>query len=213
MRVLITGFEPFGGETINPALQAVMKIEKKLGHIEVIKASLPVVFHHSIDVLEQLIQSNKPDVVICIGQAGGRASVTLERVGINVDDARIPDNEGRAPVDQKINPKGPDAYFSTLPIKAIVSAINDRGIPAQVSNTAGTYVCNHILYGLCDYIASNDLGIKGGFMHVPFAPEQAVKNPGQPSMSIDDIARAIETTIIVSCTVKDDIAVADGSTH
>lgn len=213
MRVLITGFEPFGGELINPALEAVMKIEKKLGHIEVIKASLPVVFHQSIDVLIKMIQLNKPDVVICVGQAGGRAAITLERVGINVDDARIPDNEGNVPVDQKINPEGPDAYFSTLPIKAIVSAISERGIPAQVSNTAGTYVCNHILYGLCDYIASNSLDIKGGFMHVPFAPEQVIKNPTLASMSIDDIVRAIETTIRISCTMTGDIAVADGSTH
>lgn len=213
MRVLITGFEPFGEESINPALEAVMKTQKKLGHNEVIKASLPVVFHQSIDVLKQLIQLNKPDVVICVGQAGGRASITLERIGINIDDARIPDNEGYVPVDQKINPEGPDAYFSTLPIKAIVSAITERGIPAQVSNTAGTYVCNHILYGLCDYITTNGLDIRGGFMHVPFAPEQVAKNPGLASMSIEDIVRAIEITISTSCIVTGDIAVADGSTH
>ncbi len=213
MRVLVTGFEPFGGEHVNPALEAVMKIDNKLDHIEVIKAKLPVVFHQSISLLKQLIESHKPNVVICVGQAGGRTSITLERVGINVDDARIPDNEGNTPVDQKINPNGPDAYFSSLPIKAIVSAINESGIPANVSNTAGTYVCNHILYGLCDYIVSNSLEIKGGFIHVPFAPEQVVKNPGQASMSIENIVSAIETAIKLSCRVTKDIAVADGSTH
>ena len=213
MRVLITGFEPFGGEIVNPALEAVMKIENKLDHIDVIKAKLPVVFHQSISVLKQLIESHNPNIVICVGQAGGRTSITLERVGINVDDARIPDNKGNTPVDQKINPDGPDAYFSSLPIKAIVSAINESGIPASVSNTAGTYVCNHILYGLCDLIASSFLNIKGGFMHVPFAPEQVVKNPGQPSMSVENIVSAIETAIRISCTVTNDIAVADGSTH
>lgn len=213
MRVLITGFEPFGGEIVNPALEAVMKIENKLDHIDVIKAKLPVVFHQSISVLKQLIESHNPNVVICVGQAGGRTSITLERVGINVDDARIPDNKGNTPVDQKINPDGPDAYFSSLPIKAIVSAINESGIPASVSNTAGTYVCNHILYGLCDLIASSFLNIKGGFMHVPFAPEQVVKNPGQPSMSVENIVSAIETAIRISCIVTKDISVADGSTH
>lgn len=213
MRVIITGFEPFGGEIVNPALEAVMKIENKLDHIEVIKAKLPVVFHQSISVLKQLINTHKPNVVICVGQAGGRTSITLERVGINVDDARIPDNYGNTPVDQKINPDGPDAYFSSLPIKAIVSAINESGIPASVSNTAGTYVCNHILYGLCDLIASNSLDIKGGFMHVPFAPEQVVKNPGQPSMSIENIISALETAIRISCMVTKDISVADGSIH
>ncbi|MCD4713892.1 MAG: pyroglutamyl-peptidase I [Clostridiales bacterium] len=213
MRVLITGFEPFGGEIVNPALEAVMKIDNKLNHIDVIKAKLPVVFHQSISILRQLIELHKPTVVICVGQAGGRTSITLERVGINVDDARIPDNEGNTPVDQKINPNGPDAYFSSLPIKAIVSAINESGIPANISNSAGTYVCNHVLYGLCDLIASSSLDIKGGFMHVPFAPEQVVKNPGQPSMSVENIVSAIETAIRISCTVTNDIAVADGSTH
>lgn len=213
MRVLITGFEPFGGEIVNPALEAVMKIENKLDHIEVIKAKLPVVFHQSISVLEQLIQTHNPNVVICVGQAGGRTSITLERVGINVDDARMPDNDGKTPVDQKINPNGPDAYFSSLPIKAIVSAINESGIPASVSNSAGTYVCNHVLYGLSDFIASSSLDIKGGFIHVPFAPEQVVKNPGQPSMSIENIMSALKTAIRISCMVTIDIAVADGSTH
>lgn len=213
MRVLVTGFEPFGGEVMNPALEAVMKIDIKLDHIEVIKGKLPVVFHQSIGVLKNLIQTHRPDIVICVGQAGGRPSITLERVGINVDDARIPDNEGNTPVDQKINPIGPDAYFTSLPIKAIVSAINEMGIPANISNTAGTYVCNHILYGLCDFIASSSMEIKGGFMHVPFAPEQVVKNPGQASMSIENIVGAIETAIRISCEVTADIAVADGSTH
>lgn len=213
MKVLITGFEPFGGEVINPALEAVMNVKNKLEHIEVIKASLPVVFHQSIKVLENLVQLHDPNVVICVGQAGGRTSITLERIGINIDDARLADNEGNTPVDQKINPQGPDAYFTTLPIKAIVSAINEKGIPAQVSNTAGTYVCNHILYGLCDYIALNALDIKAGFMHVPYAPEQAVNWPGRPSMSLENIVLAIETTIHISCTATSDIAVADGSTH
>lgn len=213
MRVLITGFEPFGGELVNPALEAVMRVRQKIDHIEVIKAKLPVVFHQSISVLQGLIESHSPNVVICVGQAGGRTAITLERIGINVDDARISDNEGNTPVDQKINPNGPDAYFSTLPIKAIVKAINECGIPANVSNTAGTYVCNHILYGLCDYIVSNSLEIKGGFIHVPFAPEQVIKNPGQPSMAIDNIVSAIEIAIKTSCLLSKDIALADDATH
>jgi pyroglutamyl-peptidase len=191
----------------------VMKTEKKLGHIDVIKASLPVVFHQSIKVLRTLVETHQPDVVLCVGQAGGRTSIALERIGINVDDARIPDNDGYAPVDQKINPDGPDAYFSNLPIKAIVSAINASGIPAQISNSAGTYVCNHVLYGLCDLIASESPDMKGGFMHVPFAPEQTVNNPALASMSIDNIVKAIQIAIRVSCTMMGDLAVADGATH
>ncbi|HOK63327.1 MAG TPA: pyroglutamyl-peptidase I, partial [Soehngenia sp.] len=148
MKVLVTGFDPFGGEKVNPAFEAVKRLDDKIAGAQVIKVEIPTVFRKSIEILDKKIDEEKPDVVICVGQAGGRFDMTVERVAINISDASIEDNEGNMPIDEKIFEDGENAYFSSLPIKAIVSNMRNEKIPASVSNTAGTYVCNHIMYGL-----------------------------------------------------------------
>lgn len=212
-KVLVTGFEPFGGDAINPALEAIKKIQQHKrvdDQIEVITQEIPTVFQKSIQALKETIEAVQPDVVICVGQAGGRSEISVERVAINVDDARIPDNEGNQPVDKPIVNAGPAAYWSTLPIKAIVQAIQNAGIPSSVSQTAGTFVCNHIFYGLAHLIATEYPSIRGGFIHIPFLPEQAVKHKGQPSMGLESIVRALEIAIETAAFVKEDIAAVGG---
>lgn len=211
MNILITGFEPFGGELINPALEALNNINDTIDSHKIIKRALPVVFYESLEALETCIESVSPDIVICVGQAGGRTAISIERIGINLDDARIPDNKNQTPIDVSINPTGPAAYFSNLPIKAITAAITEAGIPASVSNTAGTYVCNHVLYGLMDLIHRKYPNIKGGFIHIPYLPSQVVNMPSMPSMHLDDIVKAIETAIAVSCNVQEDVVKSGGT--
>lgn len=201
MKVLVTGFDPFGGEKVNPAFEVIKRLSSNIAGAEVVKLQVPTVFRKSIDVTIKAIEEEKPDFVLCIGQAGGRFAITVERVAINIDDARIPDNENNQPIDTPIDPEGEPAYFATIPIKAIVEAIRNEGIPAAVSNTAGTFVCNHLLYGVLNYINKNNLNIKAGFIHIPFLPEQVVDKPNMPSMSIETMVKAIEiaiTTIVTS---------------
>ena len=157
MKVLITGFDPFGGEPINPAWEAVKRLPDNIDGVEIVKLQIPTVFKKSAKKLFENIDTVKPDVVICVGQAGGRYEFCVERVAINLDDGRIPDNEGYQPVDVKVFEDGENAYFSNLPIKAMVEEVKKAGIPAAVSNTAGTYVCNHIMYSLLYYINKNNL--------------------------------------------------------
>ena len=196
MKILLTAFEPFGGDTINPALEAVQLVPERVEDVEIVKLTVPTVFYRSIDVVAAAVEAQRPDAVLCIGQAGGRAELTPERVAINLDDARIPDNAGGQPVDRTIFPDGAPAYFATLPIKAMVRAIREAGIPASVSNTAGTFVCNHLMYGLLYTLEKHYPGVQGGFMHVPFAPSQTVERGGNvPSMSIRDIASGIEAAV------------------
>jgi pyroglutamyl-peptidase len=210
-KVLVTGFDPFGGEPVNPALEAVKLLQgKTFEEIDVFTAEIPTVFHKSISVLAGLIEDVRPDVVICVGQAGGRPDITVERVAINVDDARIPDNDGNQPIDEPIVPEGPAAYWSTLPIKAVVQAMREAGIPASVSQTAGTFVCNHLFYGLMNLIATRFPQVRGGFIHIPYLPEQTVRHAGQPSMSAADIAGSLEVAVRVAAEVQDDIAVGGG---
>ena len=211
MKILLTAFEPFGGDTINPALEAVRLVPERVGDVEVIKLTVPTVFYKSIDVVTAAIGAQRPDAVLCIGQAGGRAELTPERVAINLDDARIRDNEDAQPIDRPIVPEGAAAYFSTLPIKAMVRAIRDAGIPASVSNTAGTFVCNHLMYGLLYTLEKQYPGVRGGFMHVPFAPEQAARRGvPTPSMSIRDMAAGIEAAVQAIAEHEHDIAAVDG---
>ena len=210
-RVLVTGFDPFGGETVNPALEAVKELtgvvtEKYEIHVR----EIPTVFFKSLDYLEKAMAETKPDIVICVGQAGGRSDITVERVAINVDDARIPDNEGNQPLGTAIVEGGPVGYWSTLPIKAMVKEMNDKGIPASVSQTAGTFVCNHLFYGLMHQLASLDDPITGGFIHIPFLPEQAVKYPGQPSMALETIVNGLKTAIETAVTYEKDIVALGG---
>src|SRR3954463_568537 len=148
MKALVTGFEPFGGDSVNPSSLAVGKLKKRIGGVAVHTAELPTSYAYSAKVLLAAIEKGKPDIVLCVGQAGGRTELCLERVAINVQDARIRDNDGKQPIDKPVVKDGPPAYFSTLPIKACVAAMRQGGLAATVSNTAGTFVCNHILYAL-----------------------------------------------------------------
>ena len=210
MKALVTGFEPFGGKSVNPALEAVLRLPPRLDALEIATASLPSVFGRTLAALEDALVATRPDIVLCVGQAGGRTELSLERVAINVDDARIPDNDGQQPVDRPVIAGAPAAYFASLPIKAAVRALREAGLPAIVSNTAGTFVCNHVFYGLMHLAASRSLPLRGGFLHVPFLPSQAAQQGGAPSMALDDIVRGIEIVLGVAAERVEDIAVAEG---
>ena len=213
MKILLTAFEPFGGDTVNPAQEAVALIPAEVAGAQIVKVDVPVVFGKSIETVRQAMAREKPDAVLCIGQAGGRIGMTPERVAINVDDGRIPDNEGNQPVDQPVFADGAPAYFATLPVKAMVTAIREAGIPASLSNTAGTYVCNHLMYGVLYHIAKSFPGMKGGFMHVPFLHEQVMNRPGTASLSKADIVRGIEAALEAIVRNETDTRVAMGETH
>lgn len=213
MKVLLTGFDPFGGDKVNPATEAVKRVSDNVNGVEVVKIEVPTVFHKSIDVVAKAIEEEKPDAVLCIGQAGGRAELTPERVAINLDDARIADNGGNQPIDVKIFEDGEPAYFATLPIKAMVAAIRNAGIPSSVSNTAGTFVCNHLMYGVLYTLAKKYPGVRGGFMHVPFIPEQVITRANTPSMALSDIVKGIEAAITAIAENDKDISTAEGRTH
>ena len=210
MKVLITGFDPFGGESINPAWEAVKAMKDNIDGIEVIKLQIPTVFKKSAEKLFAGIEEYKPDAVICIGQAGGRYDMSVERVAINMDDGRIPDNEGYQPIDTPVYEDGENAYFATLPIKGIVEEIKLAKIPASVSNTAGTYVCNHIMYSLLYYISKNNLNIKGGFIHVPYITEQVVDKKNMPYMEVATITKALECAVQALNKYKVDVKVSGG---
>lgn len=211
MKILLTGFEPFGGEKINPAFEAIKNI-KKIDDCEIIIKEIPTVFKKSVEILNKTMKQENPDIVICIGQAGGRTDITVERVAINMDDARIKDNEGNMPIDEKIFKDGENAYFSTLPIKAIVEEIRNKKIPASVSNSAGTYVCNHLMYGLMYLIDKKFNNTKGGFIHVPYIPEQVTDKPGLASMELETITKAIISAVRTSVLYKEDIKITGGKT-
>ncbi|MEY8463605.1 pyroglutamyl-peptidase I [Streptococcus merionis] len=212
MKILVSGFDPFGGEKVNPAIEAVKKLPNKINGATVKWVEIPTVFYESADVLEKSIENFKPDAVLCIGQAGGRSAITPERVAINQDDARIPDNKGQQPIDKIIREDGEAAYFSTLPIKAMVEAIKKEGIPASVSNTAGTFVCNHLMYQVLYLVERKFPDTKAGFMHIPFLTEQVVDKTDTPAMSLSDITRGIEAAIgaIVDYNSKEDLKIVGG---
>ncbi len=213
MKIMLTAFDPFGGDKINPALEAVKLVRPELFDAEIIKVEIPTVFGKSIETALAAMEKHHPDVVLCIGQAGGRFDMTPERVAINVDDARIADNEGNQPVDEAIFKDGEPAYFTMLPIKAMVQAMKNAGIPASVSNTAGTFVCNHIMYGVLYHIHKSFPGVRGGFMHVPFTTEQVVNRPNMPALSTEQIARGIEVSIQAIIDNPVDIDAVGGREH
>ena len=214
MKILVTGFDPFGGEKVNPALEAVKSLPSVIHGAEIRWVEIPTVFYKSAEVLEAEIVLYQPDVVLCIGQAGGRASLTPERVAINQDDARIPDNQGNQPIDTPIRLDGEAAYFSTLPIKAMVQAIKEDGLPATVSNTAGTFVCNHLMYQAL-YLADKKFpNVRAGFMHIPYMTEQVINKPNTASMNLVDIVKGIEAAIGAIVDHKDkDLKLVGGTTH
>ena len=210
--VLLTGFEPFNGATINPAWEAVRSFKGWVAEdylVEILQ--LPCVFGLANRVLCGAVDEIKPDIVMCVGQAGGRADLTLERVAINVDDAPIVDNEGQQPVDAPIASDGPAAYFATLPVKAIVGALRERGLKASVSQTAGTFVCNHVFYGLMYHLQGR--AVTGGFIHVPYLPEQAAAIEGAPSMELAQIVEGLRVAMEVAVRGGGDETAVSGATH
>ena len=190
--ILLTGFEPFGGEAENPSWEAVRPLDDERidGH-RVAARLMPCVFGKAIARLRDEIAALEPQIVICVGQAGGRAEISVERVAINLEDARIPDNSGAQPLDNPVVEGGPVAYFSGLPVKAIVRDLTEAGIPAALSQTAGTFVCNHIFYGVCHATQRRRRKIRAGFIHIPFSPAQAARNPGSPSLAIPIVVEAL----------------------
>lgn len=195
MKILVTGFNPFGDDKINPAIETVKRLPEVIEGADIIKLEIPTEFEHCAEVVKDAIEKEKPDYVLNIGQAGGRYSITPERVAINLDDGRIKDNAGYQPLNHTIHEDGAPAYFTQLPIKAIARAIRNAGIPCEVSNTAGTYVCNHIFYQV-QYMRDKYFpNIKAGFIHIPFLPEQVVNRPQTPSLSLDKAVKGITAAI------------------
>ena len=190
-KILVTGFEPFATSSLNPSGEIV----KALMGDDLVTAILPVVFGQASSQLRELIDLHKPSAVLCLGQAEGRSEMTPERIAINLDNARIPDNAGNQPLEQRIMADGPDGYFSTLPIEKMVTSMKAAGIPASISLSAGTFVCNHIFYVLQDYL--KDSSIKSGFMHVPLMDEQRREYPTLPTMPIRQMIAGVEIALNV----------------
>ncbi|WP_419879131.1 pyroglutamyl-peptidase I [Brevibacillus centrosporus] len=209
--ILVTGFDPFGGESINPAWESVKRLtEHQSSDYKVEVRQIPTVFDKSLEHLYAAIEETRPVIVFCIGQAGGRTDLTVERVAINVNDARIPDNEGNQPIDTAVVEGGPVAYWSSLPIKAIVKRLRENGVPASISQTAGTFVCNHLFYGLMHRIATTNPSIRGGFIHIPYLPEQAARLAGQPSMAVETIVKGLRIAMEAALAHEADITMMGG---
>jgi len=207
--VLVTGFEPFGEHDVNPSTLAAQALDGRvIGGRRLVGAQLPTRFDSAIAALRELLLTHRPALVICTGLAGGRGAISLERVAINVNDARIPDNAGVQPVDTPVVGGAPAAYFTTLPIKAMLAALLQAGIDAEISQTAGTFVCNHVFYGLLHELATRPelAGTRGGFIHVPWLPGQ-----GQPSMPLDNIVAGLQLAIEHALATQDDIRRPAGS--
>ena len=197
--ILLTGFEAFGGETVNPSLRIVEALDgESIGGARVRALVLPVEFGRSARVLRAALRRHAPARVVALGQAGGRAALSIERVAINVDDARIPDNAGARPIDRPVVRGGPAALFSTLPVKAIVAALRARGVPAEVSQTAGTFVCNHVFYALQHALAGTR--VRSGFVHLPYLPEQAAAWPGAPGLPLATMVEGVREVLRVAAT-------------
>lgn len=209
--LLVTGFEPFGGEARNPSQEIALALDGRTieGH-PVIAAVLPCVFGSSLDTLRHLLRRHRPALVVCLGQAAGRREITPERVAVNLDDARIPDNAGAQPLDTPVVARAPVAYWSTLPVKAIVAALRGRGIPAAVSHTAGTFVCNHVFYGLMHALRRSRT-TRGGFIHVPLVPEQALDN--QPSLPLEQMIEGIALALQTVVRQPTDLQAVGGDLH
>ena len=210
MKILVTGFDPFGGEKTNPAEEAVKRISNNINGAEIVKVIIPTVRDKSLQVIEKAIEANKPDIVISIGQAGGRFEITPEKVAINIDDFRIEDNEGNQPIDATIREDGDIAYVTSLPVKAMVEHMKQNGIPSSLSYTAGTFVCNHVMYGVLYMIDKKYPNIKGGFIHIPFSTSQVIDKKNTPYMSLDEIVKGLELAIEACTLHSEDIKVKGG---
>ena len=211
MKILITGFNAFNGEKINPSSLILERLADNIDSHKIEKLILPTAFYKVQDLIEEKILAYKPDIIISLGQAGGRSEITVERVAINIADASISDNDGKKPIDEKIRLDGENAYFSSLPIKAIVENLRQAEIPAAVSNSAGTYVCNFVMYNDL-YLAEKYNDMSAGFIHVPYLPAQVLDKRGVASMSLEEMVKAVEIIIKTSIAYKDeeDLEKADG---
>lgn len=241
MKILVTGFDPFGGETVNPALLAVKQLPPVIAGAEIITAEVPTVFGEAGARVAAIIAEQQPDAVVCVGQAGGSACLTPERVAINLIDAVIADNAGQQPVDEPVVADGPAAYFATLPVKAMVTAANAEGVPASLSYSAGSYVCNYLMYSVLHYLATGEVGgaggaggagaagvadvaggagvavpdglVRAGFVHVPFVPEQLPADSDKPSLPLPDIVRGLTAMLAAVVNNEGDEAVSMGRIH
>jgi pyroglutamyl-peptidase len=211
--VLLTGFEPFAGETENPSRAIARALDRKriAGH-RIVGAALPTEFARSLPMLESLLKQHRPALVLAVGQAGGRSQISLERVAINLIDARIADNADDQPVDVPVVRDAPNAYFSTLPLKAMLLRLHAAGIPAALSHSAGTFVCNQVFFGLVHHLATHKPHARGGFVHVPYLPQQAAHHDNAPSMALPTMIEAIRLCIETALTSDDDVHYAAGST-
>ena len=211
MKILVTGFDPFGGEPINPAIESVKKLPDNIAGATIIKLEIPTVKKKSIEKIEKAIEEHNPDVILSIGQAGGRFDISIERVGINLDDFRIPDNEGNQTIDEPIFSDGENAYFVNLPVKAMVKNVQKNEIPASVSYTAGTFVCNHVLYGTLYLVTKKYKGKKAGFIHLPFLPQQVIDKKNTPSMELNAIVKGLTAAIEAIVKNSEDIKETGGT--
>jgi pyroglutamyl-peptidase len=208
--ILVTGFDPFGGERLNPSWEVCNRLPRTIAGHRVETCRVPCEFRRAIEVVAEAIERHRPGIVICLGQAGGRTHMSVERVAINVDDARLNDNAGAQPLDEPIAANGPAAYFATVPIKAMAQAMRKAGAPAEVSNTAGTYVCNHLMYGVLHFLAGSGREARAGFIHVPYAEEQVVDTPDRPSLALATMVKGVEAAVAAAVTHTHDIAAAEG---
>jgi len=211
--VLVTGFTPFGGESTNPSWEIVKALPETISGWTVERLKVPTEFGRAIDVTARAIDRHQPDIVLCFGQAGGRAGISVERVAINIDDARIADNAGRQILDQPVREGGPAAYFCTVPVKAMVAAITKAGIPAEVSNAAGTFVCNHLIYGVLHHIAFKGISCRAGFIHVPFLESQVTGRPETPSMALPTMIEGAKAAIMAAIRYRAELKLVGGSLH
>ncbi|MBA2078146.1 pyroglutamyl-peptidase I [Rhodanobacter sp. PCA2] len=209
--ILLTGFDPFGGESINPSWEAVRALHgRRIGGHRVVARLLPTEFAASLRLLKAAVRETAPAILLGVGQAGGRERLSIERVAVNLQDARIPDNAGARPIDQPVIPGGPAAYFSNLPVKAMLAALRDRGVPAELSHTAGTYVCNHVAYAML-HLAAKRRGARAGFIHIPYLPAQAARLHGKPSMALEEMVHGLEIALRVAATTRTDLTVSGGA--
>lgn len=202
--MLVTGFELFGGEARNPSWELCQRLPRDIAGLRVETCLVPCEFRRAIAVVAAAIERHRPALVVCLGQAGGRAHVCVERIAINVDDARIADNAGTRPEDEPIAAHGPAAYFATLPVKAMAAAMREAGVPAEVSDSAGTYVCNHLMYGVLHYLAASGLAARAGFVHLPYSEEQVLDKPGAPAMALASMTRGVQAAIATACALREE---------
>jgi pyroglutamyl-peptidase len=212
--VLLTGFEPFAGERVNPSREIVRALDGEVldGH-RVVTAVLPVAFAATAPMLEALLETHRPALALATGQAGGRSELAIERIAANLVDARIADADRQQPIDEPVIAGAPAAYFSTLPVKAMLARLRALGIPATLSQSAGLYVCNQVFFALAHLVATRHPGVRAGFIHLPWLPEQAARHHGQASMALETMVAGVRAALECAIATRQDLRIAGGDTH